>query len=614
MWTSTAASGFGDRMIMLAALALLGGLSHTADSAGVQASTQFFFFAPYLVFNLLGGWLADRMPRKWLLMLCDESRGLILLAAIFMLLGAAGPAMIPTDRHWQVYLALAGIGAFAAIFNPTRNAIIPQLVPERQLQSGNAVILVINVVFGMVGMVVGTKFIINPESIGSVRVGLMCGALFYLVSGWFFVFMRPIHEIHSEARKPRALGEAVQYSVKHRRVLLLYAVNIMVWGSAALVSTGVMGVLKIHYLLEGEELFHSFGYVSATMGTGMIVGAALVVIIGTHRESTIVLTTGLILAGLFTLILALVPLLSVTYAAAFCIGVFGNVAIISSLTILQSITPNHVRGRIMGLNAMIDTVFSISIYGIIWLIPGSDHWVLIIMLVLGPILMITGAIALVRHLFSGPMPNRTANFCWRVNRLFCFSWHGLAVIGKHHIPATGPVVIAANHTTAMDPFLIQAGTIRMVRWLMLTAYRLPVANFMWNAIQPICIELDTETGERSGAMRQVRQIVGELKQGDVVGMFPEGRLQYDDRVIKEFEQGAAAVARLAGATIVPCWVDGTVVSRSMIAHALKPTHSSVTFGQPFVPGKDQSAEEITAEIRRRVLALGEVELKRRAEL
>ncbi|MFK7789543.1 MAG: lysophospholipid acyltransferase family protein, partial [Phycisphaeraceae bacterium] len=194
-----------------------------------------------------------------------------------------------------------------------------------------------------------------------------------------------------------------------------------------------------------------------------------------------------------------------------------------------------------------------------------------------------------------------------------FSWHGLTTHGKHHIPADGPVVIVANHTTAMDPFLIQASTIRMVRWLMLTSYRMKIGKLLWNAIDPICIEHDIDKDERSSAMRQVRQIVGELKKGHIVGMFPEGALQYDSRELKDFEDGAAVVARLAGAQIVPCWIDGTVVSRSMLKHVFKPTHSSVTFGEPFKPTKSDSPEAITAELRRRILALGEQEATRRVD-
>lgn len=607
MWTSTAASGFGDRMIMLAALALLGGMANTEDSAGILASTQFFFFLPYLIFNIVGGWLADHLPRKWLLLACDESRGMILLGSFLLLLSATGEATQPDGVHWKVYAALSAIGTFAAIFNPTRNAIVPQIVPIRQLQSSNAIILVINVVASMVGMVVGTKFIIDTTDVSTIRTGLILGASFYVISGLFFAFMRPIQIVQIQTTQKRTLSQAIQYARNHKRTITLILLNTLVWSAAAVVATGVMGVLKIYYGLSGEVLFEKYGLVAALMGTGMLVGAAVVVIIGTRRESAILLAGGLFLAGFCTLIFAAVPWLPVTYVSAFGVGVFGNIAIIAAITILQGICPNYIRGRIMGLNALVNTAFAIAVYGIIWQLPNADYWVLVIMLVLGPILMVVGLTAMVRQLTSGPMPNKMANVFWRITRLFCFSWHGLTVRGKQCIPAEGPVVIAGNHTTAMDPFLIQSSSTRMVRWLMLTSYRMKIGNALWNAIDPICIEHDLASDERKSAMRQIRQIVGELKKGHVVGMFPEGHLQYDNRELKPFEDGAAVVARLAGAQIVPCWVGGTVVSRSMLMHVFKPTSSTIRFGQPFTPGKGDTPEAISAELRRRIIALGEQE-------
>lgn len=613
MWTSTAASGFGDRMIMLAALALLGGMAQTADSAGILASTQFFFFLPYLIFNIVGGWLADHLPRKWLLLACDESRGMILLGSFLLLLSATGDATQPAGVHWKVYAALSAIGTFAAIFNPTRNAIVPQIVPLRQLQSSNAIILVINVVASMVGMIVGTKLIIDTTDVSTVRTGLILGSAFYIVSGMFFAFMRPINVLRPQTTQRRTLAQATQYARNHRRTVTLILLNTMVWSAAAVVATGVMGVLKIHYGLTGEVLFEKYGLVAALMGTGMLVGAGIVVIVSTRRESPILLAAGLFLSGLCTMVFGAIPWLPVTYLSAFGVGVFGNIAIIAAITILQAICPNYIRGRIMGLNALINTGFAIVVYGIIWQIPNADYWVLVIMLVLGPVLMAVGLTAQIRYLRSGPMPNKMANAFWRLVRLFSFSWHGLSVRGKHHIPADGPVVIVANHTTAMDPFLIQAATIRMVRWLMLTSYRMKVGNLLWNAIDPICIEHDLGNNERGNAMRQIRQIVAELKKGHVVGMFPEGALQRDSRELKEFEDGAAVVARLAGAQIVPCWIDGTVLSTSLLRHALTPTQSSVSFGEPFKPSKSDSPQSITAELKRRIIELGEQEAARRAD-
>jgi len=348
MWTSTAASGFGDRMIMLASLALLGGLAADIDSTAINAGINFWFFLPYVFFALLGGWIADRLPRKWVLFCCDEFRGLLLLVGYFSLAGAA--AVLPESAHWRVFIMLFFIGVFAAIFNPTRNAIVPQIVDRSQLQPANALVTVIGVVFSMVGYIVGVK-IINPDQASSVRMGLFMGATFYLISGTFFAFMRPrpahmglTGPVAPEARTNPSLGQALRYAVNHRRVIRLIGLDVLVWSAAALMYTGVIGLCKVHYGIEGKPLLEEVGYVSALLGFGMLFGAVVTGVIRTRQESGTVIGVALVCAGVSVMAVSLLPFKPVTYVGAFCVGVFGNVAIVTVLSLLQSIAPNHVRG------------------------------------------------------------------------------------------------------------------------------------------------------------------------------------------------------------------------------------------------------------------------------
>ena len=67
MWSSVAASGFGDRLIQLAAWSMLGVQLAGADASSIQAGVSFFFFLPYVVLALFAGWLADTLPRKWIM-------------------------------------------------------------------------------------------------------------------------------------------------------------------------------------------------------------------------------------------------------------------------------------------------------------------------------------------------------------------------------------------------------------------------------------------------------------------------------------------------------------------------------------------------------------------
>ena len=563
MWTSTAASGFGDRMIMLASLALLGALAGDANSTSVNAAINFWFFLPYVFFALLGGWIADRLPRKWVLFVCDEARGMLLLWAVVSLAAVGGTAVLPEDTHWQVYAMLFGIGTFAAIFNPTRNAIVPQIVDRTQLQPANGLVTVIGVVFSMVGYIVG-EALIDSKDASSVRMGLFMGAGFYVVSGLFFAFMRP-RPAHTGLTGPIApedqlnpsLIDALRYTARHKRVLRLIGLDVLVWSAAALMYTGVIGLCKVHYAVQDDELLREVAWVSALLGFGMLAGALLTALIRTRQESGIVISTALIAAGISILAVTFLPFKPITYAGSFCLGVAGNLAIVTVLSLLQSTTPNHVRGVVLGLNAMASTMLSVAIYFVIWRQDNADNVVIYGLEVLGPVLVGVGAITLVRYLRSGPMPTPGANIFRRLVRLFVFVVHRAQFEGRHHIPHQGPVILACNHTTALDPFVMQAACPRLIRWLMLTSYRFRLMEPLWRAADPICLEIGKGAEKHTGGTKQVRQIVARLKEGQVVGMFPEGRLQYDDRILKRFQPGVATCARLAGAAIVPCWIDGT---------------------------------------------------------
>jgi MFS family permease len=392
MWTSTAASGFGDRMIMLAALALLGALGDEADATGMQAATQFWFFVPYILISIPGGWLADHLPRKWLMLFCDEARGLTLLLCFALLAAAGGVAALPDEQQWKVFGALLAVGAFAAIFNPTRNAIVPQIIPRTQLPAANAVILGINVVASMIGMVIGGR-IIDPDSATSVRTGLMTGALFYMVSGTFFAFLRPVKAMHvesAEQKRQRSVMQGMRYIAGHRRVIILVVLNAMVWSVAAAVTTGLLGVLKAHYEIAQSDLLIHFTQVSAVIGVGMLVGALFVTVLGIRRESVTLLMLALIGAGLAVVTLVATPAMPVTYFAAFGLGFTGNVAIVIVITLLQTISPNYVRGRVMGINSMINTICTVSVYLMIWRMPNADTGIIVVLWILGPSLMLVG--------------------------------------------------------------------------------------------------------------------------------------------------------------------------------------------------------------------------------
>jgi 1-acyl-sn-glycerol-3-phosphate acyltransferase len=314
-----------------------------------------------------------------------------------------------------------------------------------------------------------------------------------------------------------------------------------------------------------------------------------------------VMWTALAGAGLSILLLASIPSHLLSLALAFFVGLFGNIVIVSVTSLLQRLSPNYIRGRIMGVNALTNTAFSVLTYLAIWRMPHADEAIIGTMWTLGIAIGVFGIIGLLRHMGRGPMPTRRANGLWRIGRWFCRLWHRAQWIDAHHVPPTGPIILAANHTTGLDPFLMQTGCRRLVRWVMIESYRFRVLNFLWNAIDPIVLQ------EGSGNLGQVRAIVDALKRDDVVGLFPEGQLQRDHRELQKFRAGVGMIARRSGAVVVPVWISGTPQTRNMLWHFLRPSRSRIRYGKPFTPDKDASHEQITEQLRERMLELADVD-------
>ncbi len=600
MWSSVAASGFGDRVMMVAALTLMGGNKEGIDGTSVNAGISFFFFLPYLLLGLPAGWLADRLPRKWIMLGCDESRAAMLLLAFF-LVPTTGAAAIGLEHHWRVLAVIGAVGVFAAIFNPARNATIPQIVPASQLQKANALILGIAVIASMVGMGV-SAVMFDPQVAASTRTGLLVGFLFFAVSGTFFAFLkiRPRSGVTAIKRRPGSRSSStLAYVASHGATWKLILINMIVWGAAMVVYNAALGLCKQRYGFAPQMVIGRYMVMSMAIGLGMLCGAGSVAWMNTRRESPIVAMATLLGAGVCTALLASSRGYGFGLAMALGVGFFGNVTMICVATLLQAISPNYIRGRIMGLNTLATTIAMVGVNFVIWQMANADMLIITILKVTAAVLSAVALWGLWRQMATGPTPTRQTNIYWRTIRLFVLIWHRLRWIGRQHVPSTGPVILAANHTTALDPMLIQAAVPRVINWVMLKEFQSRGLWFLWQAIKPIALE----RGGRD--LSRMRQILSVLDAGQVVGFFPEGGLQRDRRELRPFGRGIGMLASRSKAVIVPIWITGTPCTRRMIWHFLKPSHSQVIIGAPYRPHSSMNHQQVADDLRQRLEALSQ---------
>lgn len=599
MWTSVAASGFGDRLIQLAAEPMLGVNEAGVSAAQINAQINFWFFLPYMLLTVVGGYLADLLPRKWIMFACDEGRGLVLLLALWMAADLTGGTAVAEQHHWKVALILICTGALAAIFNPARVATVPQIVPGRQLQPANAIIAVIATVSSLIGFAAG-GIIINK----AIQTGILVGALAYLVSGWFFVFMSVQHR---PAGKPKdATGVLAQaaaafgYLRNHKAARNLVFYNITFWAGAFVVMAALSALIKVHYGFdpEDESFLARKGTMMAMLGGGLMAGSLFVMWLRERRESANVALIALAISALCMLLLALNRSYTMGLFLTFWCGMFGGVFNICIDTLTQTIVPNHLRGRVFGLRALLNTSAAVIVNFAIWQLPNADNLMVPALLTLAVLLFIAAIYGLKMQITSGPLEDRRLNMLWKVTRMYTLIWHRLRWTGRHRMPMEGRLIIASNHTAAIDPFLIQSVLPRYVRWVMVTKNKYKLANYLWNAIQPICVD------EGGNLREQMRKILDALDEESLVGIFPEGRLQRESRSLRPFKPGVSMMAKRSGASVLPVWISGTPQKRRMIWHFLCPSRSSVTIGEPISLDKDMSNDEFRTLLLERMLKLG----------
>ncbi|MGW5880077.1 lysophospholipid acyltransferase family protein [Nocardiopsis terrae] len=132
------------------------------------------------------------------------------------------------------------------------------------------------------------------------------------------------------------------------------------------------------------------------------------------------------------------------------------------------------------------------------------------------------------------------------------------VEGTHHVPARGPVILAANHLALIDPLFIGVACPRPVRFIakqeLFDESTLPrkALSRVLRALGPLSV--DRRPGQSSQeAMNNSLEVING---GEVFGIFPEGTRSPDGRLYKG-QTGLAWLALTTGAPVVPVALAGT---------------------------------------------------------
>src|SRR5919197_1658817 len=170
----------------------------------------------------------------------------------------------------------------------------------------------------------------------------------------------------------------------------------------------------------------------------------------------------------------------------------------------------------------------------------------------------------------------------------------LSRIGREHIPAEGPVILASNHRSFLDPFVIAVMARRPIYFVAkkeLFAFH-PVVSWLLSALGAFPIDRGASDQESMATARAI------LERGDVVLMFPEGT-RIRPGSLGRPRRGVGRLALETGAPVVPVAVIGTEAVRR--GWRIRPHKVRIRAGRPLTfPRMDRPSPALAGAVTDRI--------------
>ncbi len=175
------------------------------------------------------------------------------------------------------------------------------------------------------------------------------------------------------------------------------------------------------------------------------------------------------------------------------------------------------------------------------------------------------------------------------------------VLRRENGNRVGGFLLAANHISHFDPFLISLAVRRKIDWMtMAEFFRSPTLGFLLRAIDAFPAERDRAD------LKTIRTAIERLKSGRVVGLFPEGGIRDGTRSLLEgapLRPGASTLAQIAGVPVLPCVILGSdrlYSKRQWLLPCRRDTPIWIAFGDPISHfpelQKSQARQRIESEL------------------
>jgi 1-acyl-sn-glycerol-3-phosphate acyltransferase len=508
------------------------------------------FILPFVLFSGIAGQLADRYDKARVLKIVKASEIGI------MEIAAAGLAA----QSIEILLtALFLMGMHSTFFAPAKYGLLPEVLHDAELVGGNAMLEMGTFLAILLGTL-AAGLLAAQANVGHIAAALIGIAALGFFSSLAIPRLRPAAPDLRIDWRPWTSSWSNIRAARESRVVFLSILGISwFWLYGALILAQLP-------LYSKEELGGSEQVVTLLLvvfATGVGLGSLMC-----ERLSGRQIEIGLVPFGSLGLTIFAIDLYfatprlpygSMLSAAQFfaqpdawrilldlsLIGLFGGLFIVPLYALVQQRARREAMSRIIAANNILNAVFIVAaaLLAALGLEAG---------LTIPQLILLTGILnAFVAIYIYGLVPEFLLRFlAWLlVTVIYRLERHG-----AEHIPERGPALLICNHVGYTDAIVISASCQRPIRFIMESSiFKIPVLSTIFRGMKAIPV---APAKEHPQVYERAFEIVAqELRAGNLVCIFPEGRLTSDGE-IAEFRGGMMRILKETPVPVIPMALSG----------------------------------------------------------
>lgn len=369
LWLGNLTSQLGDNFY---SIALAWWILEKTNSPSIMGFFLLVSVVPGLLFGLIAGTFVDKWNRKYIIVASDVIRGILVLIIVYL-------SAINCLEIWHVFVIGAGISLVTSFFEPSIQALIPQVVSSDKLKEANAMSQMVTGICTVLGPLLGALSI----SIFGLTIVFLLNGISYLLSA----IMECYIQLNYKNEQPKSSNirsdiiEGILFLKKKQEVLRV----IIILTIAHFFLGCLMVILPfLANTIRGTGV-NNLGYLQTILGVGLLLGS---IFMGRNIIKSItekVLIRLILIVGLLFTLLSILQFISIINLAPYLfiillIGGFIACASVFWQSLIQLNTPENMTGRVFSISTLAANVslpISYGLFGI--LLTHSSIWQLMLL-------------------------------------------------------------------------------------------------------------------------------------------------------------------------------------------------------------------------------------------